>query len=207
MIAAVIPLNNIMSKTPKKSDASHQTPKSLVNPIGLIGAVLSAIALAIGLYSSSIIDSLESRKVPNRHYETHDATIITDKAGNAFTFVEQAIIFVGRARLWNSCDRRRGARLCRPCSVAADIWANCYCVKLGNLWHNAWRQIMHYTRDNNSMNTKPLGHGLLRSPRIASLLYPLRQIQYHPRLGYRGRYVPLKQCLQYSAISTETSRH
>ena len=96
MIAAVIPLNNIMSKTPKKSDASHQAPKSLVNPIGLIGAVLSAIALAVGLYSSSIIDSLESRKVPNRHYETHDATIITDKAGNAFTFVEQAIIFVGR---------------------------------------------------------------------------------------------------------------
>ena len=28
----------------------------------------------------------------------------------------------------------------------------------------------------------------MRSPRIASLFYPLRQIQHHPRLGYRGRY-------------------
>ena len=38
------------------------------------------------------------------------------------------------------------------------------------------------------MNTKPLGHGPMRSPRIASLFYPLRQFQHHPRLGYRGRY-------------------
>ena len=38
------------------------------------------------------------------------------------------------------------------------------------------------------MNTKPLGTGPLRSPRIASLFYPLRQTQHHPRLGYRGRY-------------------
>ena len=40
------------------------------------------------------------------------------------------------------------------------------------------------------MNTKPLGTGPLRSPRIASLFYPLRQTQHHPRLGYRGRYPP-----------------
>ena len=32
------------------------------------------------------------------------------------------------------------------------------------------------------VDPKPLGAGLQRSPRIASLLYPLRQFQHHPRL-------------------------
>ena len=48
--------------------------------------------------------------------------------------------------------------------------------------------LVHKAPDNNAMNAKPLGTGPMRSPRIASLFYPLRQFQNHPRLGYRGRY-------------------
>ena len=82
----------------KKSEVLKQqmAPRSSINPIGLIGLILSAVALAIGLYSSSLIGSLESRKVADRQYAGGDATVITDKAGNAITFLEQAIIFVCR---------------------------------------------------------------------------------------------------------------
>jgi hypothetical protein len=78
------------SEKPGREQGSNRK----VNPYGLIGVVLSAVAFAIGLYSTGIIGVLEARKVPDRHYETDDATIITDKAGNAVTFVEQAIVFV-----------------------------------------------------------------------------------------------------------------
>ena len=53
------------------------------------------------------------------------------------------------------------------------------------------------------MNTKPLGPGPMRSPRIASLFYPLRQYQHHPRLGYRGRYPPQIFCCIAASFSSD----
>lgn len=69
----------------------------MVSALGITSSILAAIAFAISLFSSNLLSTLESNKVPDRHYETDDATIITDKAGNAITFVGQAIVFLAEA--------------------------------------------------------------------------------------------------------------
>ena len=38
--------------------------------------------------------TLDSQKVQNRHYEAGDASVVADKVGNAFTFVEQVFVFI-----------------------------------------------------------------------------------------------------------------
>ena len=83
-----------MQKKTLASDNQGTTSKrSRVNPLGITSLALSIIALSLAMYSSSIINKLESRKIPARQYEPGDASIVTDKAGNAITFVEQVVVF------------------------------------------------------------------------------------------------------------------
>ena len=64
------------------------------NRLGIVSLVLSLIALSLATCSSTIINNLQVRKKPDREYETHDLRVISDKATNVITFVEQSVVFL-----------------------------------------------------------------------------------------------------------------
>ena len=72
---------------------SSERPKR-VNSLGIVSLILSLIALSLASCSSTILKTLQARKIPDREYRTDDLRVITDKAANAFTLAEQVVVFL-----------------------------------------------------------------------------------------------------------------
>ena len=72
----------------------ERLPETQANPVGKIGAVLSVIGLVIVVGALICVLLLNSQYQADREYQPGDLRPVTDTIGNAFTFLEQLVLFV-----------------------------------------------------------------------------------------------------------------
>ena len=77
-----------------RNDRLATARASQQNSLAIISLILSIVAVCISMIGGLVNKSLEARKVRLTHYESGDASVIADKAGNAITFLEQVVVFI-----------------------------------------------------------------------------------------------------------------
>jgi len=88
-----------MPETPKQMFNSAEDSRSMAqttksNSLAVTSLVLSIVAVAVCLGGAFLTDSLEHLKAPPMQYPPGDATQVSDKLGNTFTFFGQTLTLI-----------------------------------------------------------------------------------------------------------------
>ena len=72
---------------------SHDTNQKQPNMLGGFSLALAIVSFLVSVSCITYVSRIESAKIPNREYESHDPSVLTDPAFNGLSFIGQVVVY------------------------------------------------------------------------------------------------------------------